>query len=85
MLARVDDNVCAPAGAAIHIIERKAMQQEFEETSTRDARDIVSMLWYRADGSRLDGGRLVPTVIVSAGPEASHEAALAEPDAVEAG
>ncbi|WP_186034907.1 hypothetical protein [Burkholderia gladioli] len=61
------------------------MQQEFEETSTRDARDIVSMLWYRADGSRLDGGRPVPTVIVSAGLEASHEAALAEPDAVEAG
>ncbi|MBU9380793.1 hypothetical protein [Burkholderia gladioli] len=58
------------------------MQREFEETSTRD---IVSMLWYRADGSRLDGGRPVPTVIVSAGLEASHEAALAEPEAVEAG
>ncbi|MEX3613688.1 MAG: hypothetical protein VB141_07690 [Burkholderia gladioli] len=44
-LARVDDNVCAPSGAAIHIIEREgAMQQEFEETTTRDARDIVSML-----------------------------------------
>ena len=55
------------------------MRREFEETSTRDARDIVSMLWYRADGSRLAGGRLGPTVIVSAGLEASHAAALAEP------
>ncbi|MEX3613687.1 MAG: hypothetical protein VB141_07685 [Burkholderia gladioli] len=35
----------------------------------------------RADGSRLAGGRLVPTVIVSAG----LEAALAEPEPVEAG
>lgn len=33
------------------------MQQEFEEATTRDARDIVSMRWYRAEGSRLAGGR----------------------------
>ncbi len=42
------------------------MLQDYPETQTRDARDIVSMLWYRADGSRIFGSRsAAPTVIVT--------------------
>jgi hypothetical protein len=42
------------------------MLQNFPEISVRDVRDIVSMLWYRADGSRAFGGcSVAPAVIVT--------------------
>ncbi|GAB7539168.1 hypothetical protein AB4851_01380 [Burkholderia sp. 22PA0099] len=42
------------------------MLKNFPEITMRDARDIVSRLWYRADGSRAFGScSVAPAVIVT--------------------